>query len=171
MPGWFKQHYDNMRRYSHMTCLGVVVGTRRNARVAPARFGGGVTLDYRPDPADFRRVVEGCKFAGQIMLKAGARRVMPASFRYVEARNEAELDRFDAVLRDDSDLSVNSAHPQGGNCMSRNARKGVVDPDFRVHGLENLFVCDASVFPAPITVNPQLTVMALAHYAAPRIAA
>ena len=55
--------------------------------------------------------------------------------------------------------------------MSRDRTKGVVDEDFKVHDIENLYVCDASVFPAPITVNPQLTVMALAHYAAPRIAA
>jgi choline dehydrogenase-like flavoprotein len=46
-----------------------------------------------------------------------------------------------------------------------------VDPDFRVHGYSNLYVCDASVFPSSVTVNPQLTVMALADYAAPRIAA
>jgi choline dehydrogenase-like flavoprotein len=45
-----------------------------------------------------------------------------------------------------------------------------VDESFRVHGFDNLFVCDASVFPTAITVNPQLTVMALANYAAPGIA-
>jgi choline dehydrogenase-like flavoprotein len=46
----------------------------------------------------------------------------------------------------------------------------VVGPDFRVHGHTNLYICDASVFPTSLTVNPQLTVMSLAHYAAPRIA-
>ena len=46
---------------------------------------------------------------------------------------------------------------------------GLVSPDFRVHGYENLYVCDASVFPSSVTVNPQLTVMALAHYASERI--
>jgi choline dehydrogenase-like flavoprotein len=45
-----------------------------------------------------------------------------------------------------------------------------VDEHFRVNGFENLFVCDASVFPSPITVNPQLTVMALARYAADDVA-
>ena len=45
-----------------------------------------------------------------------------------------------------------------------------MDPDFRVHGYSNLHVCDASVFPSSLTVNPQLTVMGLAHYAAGRIA-
>jgi choline dehydrogenase-like flavoprotein len=45
----------------------------------------------------------------------------------------------------------------------------VVDPELRVHGWENLYVCDASVIPSSLTVNPQLTVMALAQYAAPGI--
>jgi choline dehydrogenase-like flavoprotein len=64
-------------------------------------------------------------------------------------------------------LSIGSGHPQGGNALSGDPGKGVADPTFRVHGFENLFVCDASVFPTATTVNPQLTVMALAEYAAP----
>jgi choline dehydrogenase-like flavoprotein len=38
-----------------------------------------------------------------------------------------------------------------------------------VHGFGNLYVCDASAFPSSVTVNPQLTVLGLAHYAAQRI--
>jgi choline dehydrogenase-like flavoprotein len=67
-------------------------------------------------------------------------------------------------------LGLNSAHPQGGNPISRDWRTGVVDPSFRVHGMDNVYVCDASVFPTSVTVNPQLTVMALAEYASGRIA-
>jgi choline dehydrogenase-like flavoprotein len=54
--------------------------------------------------------------------------------------------------------------------MSSNPKKGVVDSTFRVYGTENVYVCDASVFPSSITVNPQLTVLALAAYAADEIA-
>ena len=54
--------------------------------------------------------------------------------------------------------------------MSADSKRGVVDPEFRVYGTQNVFVCDASVFPSSITVNPQLTVMALARYAAEHIA-
>ena len=53
--------------------------------------------------------------------------------------------------------------------MSADPLKGVVDPSFRVYGTLDLHVCDASVFPSSITVNPQLTVMALAAYAADEI--
>ena len=52
--------------------------------------------------------------------------------------------------------------PQGGNRMGGRARESVVDSYGRFHGLQNLFVCDASIFPTSVGVNPQLTVMALA---------
>jgi choline dehydrogenase-like flavoprotein len=67
-------------------------------------------------------------------------------------------------------ITLASAHPQGGNAMSRQPKLGVVNADFRVHGFDNLYVCDASVIPSSLQVNPQLTIMGLAHYAATRIA-
>ncbi len=64
-------------------------------------------------------------------------------------------------------LQLATAHPQGGNSLGC-----VVDPmSFRVRltdqrQIENLIVADASVFPAGCGVNPQLTLHALALYAA-----
>jgi choline dehydrogenase-like flavoprotein len=56
-----------------------------------------------------------------------------------------------------------SAHHHAGTTrMSRDPRDGVVDPDGRVHGVENLFVTGASVFPTAGFANPTLTVLAMA---------
>jgi choline dehydrogenase-like flavoprotein len=49
--------------------------------------------------------------------------------------------------------------------MSDDPSLGVVDSRFKVHGSDNLFVTDASVFPTSIRINPQLTIMAFADYA------
>ena len=49
-------------------------------------------------------------------------------------------------------------------------RDGVVGGDFRVRGLRNLRVCDASIFPDNAGVNPQWTVLALAQLCADTIA-
>ena len=38
---------------------------------------------------------------------------------------------------------------------------GVVDSDLRLHGCDGLYVCDGSVVPSSIGVNPQLTIMCL----------
>jgi choline dehydrogenase-like flavoprotein len=170
MPGWFEQHWHNMRRYPNMTCLGVVIGTESNAQVGRTWPGGNLKLDYKPTNDDFVRIKEGLRLAAQVGLRAGATRALPATFRMMEIHSEDELSKIMDDIGDDRDLSVNSAHPQGGNAMSKEALKGVVDPSFRVYGTLNVHVVDASVFPSSITVNPQLTVMALAAYAADEIA-
>ena len=169
MPGWFEEHWDNMRRYPHMTCLGVVVGTGNTGWVEAKRWGG-MEFDYVPSGDDFKKLKKGLRLACEIGLEAEALRVLPSTFRMMEIRSRGDLDRIHEEIGDHSDLSVNSAHPQGGNPMSEEGLKGVVDPSLRVYGTTNVHVCDASVFPSSITVNPQLTVMALAEYAADGIA-
>jgi choline dehydrogenase-like flavoprotein len=169
MPGWLGEHERNMRRYNRLSCLGVLVGSepRERNRVLRRAAFNGAQLDFKPSDADLDALLGGLREAGELLFARGATSVMPATFRYREfgsAAELAQLRRGEFVL-DGSDISVNTGHPQGGNPMSRNPDRGVVDERSRVHGYENLHVCDASVFPSAITVNPQLTVMALAHRA------
>ena len=117
------------------------------------------------------RLIEGVKLMGAMFLSEHATRVMIPTLQYEELKTQADLNRLDRFKKNRAGLSLNSAHPQGGNAISEYADRGVVDSSFRVHGLQNLYICDASVFPSSITVNPQFTVMALAHLAAPGIAA
>ena len=169
MPGWLDDHRENMRRFRHLTAAGVLVGTKGTARLRPA-LTGGVDIDYKPAREDVETLVNALKLLCRIYLRAGARRVMPSTFRFHAFTEESQVDQLDEYVKNTSYLSIGSGHPQGGNALSEGPGKGVVDPSFRVHGFENLFVCDASVFPTATTVNPQLTVMALAEYAAPGIA-
>ena len=55
-----------------------------------------------------------------------------------------------------------SGHHLGGTRMSQSSKSGVVDPNCRVHGVENLYVVGSSVFPTSSYANPTLTVLALA---------
>ena len=93
---------------------------------------------------------------------------MPATYLWHEFTDERQLDVLDRYVRDNGDLQLTSAHPQGGNAIGEPGQDAVVGPDFRVHGFANLFLCDASVFPTSVGVNPQLTVMGMAQYAANR---
>lgn len=168
MPGWFEEHRANMERYRYMTCLGVVVGSESNGSVKSGLLGD-VSLKYEPTDSDFVKLKKGVRLACETGLRAGAMRALPCTFEQMVVRSPADAARVVSDIADDSDLSVNSAHPQGGNPMSEDALKGVVDSSFRVYGTDNVYVCDASVFPSSIVVNPQLTVMALAAYAADEI--
>ena len=46
--------------------------------------------------------------------------------------------------------------------MHDDPRQGVVDPNCKVHGVDNLFVAGSSVFPTGGASNPTLTLVALA---------
>jgi cholesterol oxidase len=58
-----------------------------------------------------------------------------------------------------------TAHILGGAVIAPDAERGVVDSRQRVFGYENLLVCDGSVIPANVGVNPSLTITALAEHA------
>jgi len=168
MPGWFEQHFENMRRYSHLGAVGVLVGTESNARVKQA-LTGGPGIDYTPAKRDLATLARGLRMLGEVLFAGGAKRLMLNSWGYEELTNRGQLEWIDKIALEPGYLTLGTGHPQGGNPMSRDPIKGVVGPDFRVHGYENLYVADASVIPSSLTVNPQLTVMSLAHHAAQRM--
>lgn len=62
-----------------------------------------------------------------------------------------------------------TAHILGGATMGRDASEGVIDPDHRLFGYANLYVCDGSAVSANPGVNPSLTIAALAERAMSRI--
>jgi choline dehydrogenase-like flavoprotein len=171
MPGWFDQHFNNMLHYSNMACTGVLVGTASNAEVKVAGLFGR-DINYVPTEDDFDSLMTGLEKAAEIYLTGGAERVMPNTFDYYEYKTIKELkENFRKNIKASPDISTGTGHPQGGNVMSNDPGTGVVDEHFKVFGYDNLFVCDASVFPTSLGVNPQITVMSLAHYAGPIIAA
>jgi choline dehydrogenase-like flavoprotein len=100
----------------------------------------------------------------------GATRVLTPHKNKPILENESQVvDLIKAIKQEPKKLVTVSAHPQGGNRMGKDPARCVVDSNCKVYGFENLFVCDAGIFPTALGVNPQLTVMALATIAAGRI--
>ena len=54
-------------------------------------------------------------------------------------------------------------HYAGTTAMSASPQEGVVDQNLKVHGLDNLFICDGGVIPTLPDKHLTLTIMALAH--------
>jgi choline dehydrogenase-like flavoprotein len=53
------------------------------------------------------------------------------------------------------------AHHIGTTRMSNDPKKGVVDSNCKVHGLDNLYIAGSSVFPTAGFANPTLTILAI----------
>lgn len=56
-----------------------------------------------------------------------------------------------------------TAHILGGCCMGSDSQQGVIDRNHEVFGYKGLYVCDGSVVPVNLGVNPSLTISALAE--------
>lgn len=174
LPGWFRTHFDRMRAMPRFACAGVLVGTAPNGRVKSHSLLNGLTgpIEWSMNATDLGKMVSGLARLAQVFFAAGAEELLPSTFADVrltaaehgrKGHDELRAVLAAAVTRPE-DLTLSSAHPQGGNPMSDDPTRGVVDSGFRVHGYDNLYVCDASVFPTSARINPQLTVMAVADY-------
>jgi cholesterol oxidase len=56
-----------------------------------------------------------------------------------------------------------TAHILGGCCIGVDKDTGVIDQNHVVYGYPGLYVCDGSVIPANLGVNPSLTITAMAE--------
>jgi choline dehydrogenase-like flavoprotein len=165
LGGWFLSHFNRMLRYGHFVDGGVMVATdpKRGAVSLDRKGRTKIKMSFGKD--DLELLKRGIRTITRVYLAGGAIRVFPSSYNLLEFASESDLRHMDRIKRAD-DLSLGSAHPQGGNPMGEDPGRAVVGNDFRVHGFENLYVADASVFPSNIRANCQATVMAMSHYAA-----
>jgi choline dehydrogenase-like flavoprotein len=52
-------------------------------------------------------------------------------------------------------------HHAGSTRMHEDAKRGVVDADAKVHGVDNLFIAGSSIFPTSGATSPTLTIVCL----------
>lgn len=91
-----------------------------------------------------RRLDDALVFTADVLQAAGARRVVWSG--------------------------LSTSHVQGTARMGADPARSVVDDRGRVHGVDGLYVGDGSVVPASLSVNPSLTIMALAAMIADNLA-
>ena len=51
----------------------------------------------------------------------------------------------------------------GGLCYSVNPKQTVVDKNLRIMGTKNIYACTSAIFPTSGSVNPTMTIIALAQ--------
>jgi choline dehydrogenase-like flavoprotein len=168
---WGPEFMGLLNRYDHMAVAVPVIGANAYGTINADLSASGYTISYQMDDDDWYRLSVGMRAAGEAMFAAGAKRVCSTRVDARWAQSPEDLDGYFGAVGPLQYLKITTAHLQGGNVLHRSAAQGVVDMEMRVHGIERLWIADASIIPSPITVNLQLTVMALAHYAAHHIVA
>lgn len=118
----------------------------------------GVRLDWRVSPLEWKTISLFTELVEEVFAARGLARIQPQP-------ELAREDGYQGVVLD------NSHHHMGGTRMASSPREGVVDTDLRLHGIENVYVCSASVFSSSGFSNPTHTLIALALRLADRLAA
>lgn len=138
---------------------------------------GHVTLDgERPryhvpiDGQNGLRIRDALKKQSRLLLTVGAKEVLFGDLRDTRLHRLDEIDAAVAALDLGPGRTVLAApHPAGGARMGRDPKTSVVGFDHRVHGVDNLFVADPSVFPNGPSVDPSVTIMAFSYVAAEHV--
>lgn len=123
---------------------------------------GGALITYSLIAEDAARLLRGVALVAEIFLAAGSSEVVTPLRRKPRLRSRKEIDELRSAAVRPEELQVTGFHPMGTCRMGRDPERSVVAPDGSVHGSENLYVADASVFPTCVGVNPQVSIVAFA---------
>lgn len=105
-----------------------------------------------------------------VNFQAGASKVMLADLHRTELTSVDQLGLIDEIEVRPGSLFIAAPHPFGGCRMGPDPKTSVTDSSHRVHGIDNLFVADPSVFPTGPSVDPSVTIMGFSYIAAGHVA-
>src|SRR5215210_6841910 len=169
IPSFGIDHAKMMERFNNYTMAGIMIRDEP-VGIVTISYNGNPKVVYNLAPKTIDDMARGMAILAKMWFSIGAKSVVTSHRDMPELRTKADIPMLkDAVRNNPDGLMIGSAHPQGGNKMGSNKEECVVNSDCKVYGFENLYVCDASVFPTALGVNPQLTVMALATITANKI--
>ncbi|WP_372791210.1 GMC family oxidoreductase N-terminal domain-containing protein [Paraconexibacter sp.] len=160
-PGSGEAHRDLMLRIRETASFGVMVSDTGRGRVHTVLGRPHIRYDLHRDDAErFRR---GFELLAEIFFAAGAREVhVPlAGVGPMRDGDLGPLQERAGRIRP-RHVSAMAFHPLGTARMGADPATSVVDGDLAVHGVDGLHVCDGSVVPSSLGVNPQMTIMTLA---------
>jgi len=149
------------RNWRHMAIYYVqTTGGRGVVRTVPGFED--VLVRMQVDSAGMRDLGEGLQKLGECLLAAGAVALYPLIAGATVMCSPADLNRIPGGLAANG-ASFSTLHLFSTCPMGQNASKAVTDSFGKVHGVDGLYVSDSSLLPGPTVVNPQGSVMAIAH--------
>jgi len=143
-------------RYDHVASFAWIIRDLSRGYVRYPLGPDFPVIRYRMGEEDLRLMLRAMRFAGKVFFAAGARRVALLLNREPNVFDSAEaLDAADLARVRPAELQMMAFHPLGTCAMGR-----VVDDNLRL--CDGVYVCDGSVVPESLGVNPQITIYAFA---------
>jgi len=116
------------------------------------------------------RLRDALRKQARLLLAVGAKEVLFGDVKDTRITSEDQIEVAVAALEIQPGRLIFAApHPAGGARMGKDPANSVVGFDHRVHGTDNFYVADPSVFPTAPSVDPSLTIMGFSCIAAERI--
>lgn len=170
LPGAGHEYKALASKYRNMSELGIMVEDTSSGSVSPGRFGAPFTAWYQLNEHDTANLHYGMARSAEIYFEAGATEVFTNCRPMPVLRTMDDVRRFEAIEVKAPDIQMMAFHPVGTCRMGANSGASVVDFSLESHDVKGLYVMDASVVPASLGVNPQVTIMTLAMRAATLLA-
>ncbi len=194
--GFVRSHAQAPRADMQLYCNPIsytLAASRTGTRIVPDRFAGFIlcfqpcrplsrgrvdiagpdaalapliTPNYLSHPEDVAQALRGA----QLVRRLSQTEAMQGLIREAIAPSLDAMDEA-AMVEDFRQRASTCYHPVGSCAMGRDPATSVVGPDLKVHGLDHLYVVDASVFPTVTSGNTHAPTTMVAHKGAQSILA
>ncbi len=145
-----------MENYDRVATFGYMVRDESSGSVRYPLGPRRPLVRYEFSDTDLNRMTRGMRYVSEVFFAAGAQSVVvPVNRPGNELGDEAALKAFDFASVRPDELQMMAFHPLGTCAMGR-----VVDEDLRA--CPGVYICDGSVVPESLGVNPQITIYAFA---------
>ncbi|KAL0091747.1 hypothetical protein J3Q64DRAFT_1875079, partial [Phycomyces blakesleeanus] len=177
-----REHKEVMLRQRQTSSILVMIRDKNSKGRVGYDETGKIDITFKLSNHDRLSIVQGIEGAVMVLCAAGAREIhtgllglKPFVFG-PEETVEVNNPRFKEWIKDirangfpDNGGGVVSAHQMGTCRMGVSPKTSVTRPTGEVWGVDNLYVCDASLFPTSSGVNPMVTCQAIALHVADSI--
>lgn len=156
--------HTRMQAFEHMACYYVGVRGTGRGRVRPSRWERGRTrVEYELSAEDIWNLSRGLARLSSLLLQGGAVELFPAVSGVSPITKPVEAIRWLDDRLDGRACNLTTVHAFSSCPIGERRDRTGADSFGKVHGYENLFINDASMIPDSPGVNPQGTIMTLAH--------
>lgn len=132
-----KDHQEIMRNYRNMQCIEVAI---RDENIGEIKLDnkGKLQVSKPLTDQDKNKRDMGLEVVNNILSASKAKRIIQSPYYF-------------------------GLHLMGGCSIGTDPKTSVVDPEFKLHGHNNIYIADSSIYPAAPGINPSLSIFALSQ--------